>query len=411
MSYSAAVKSRHSQQPFPIVPQPPTVRPNRYPTSVFVTFSPRTAAKACQGNVQYIQILPPLAIHPNGPVPYQHPQMQPAMSTPSSPQQHIQKRPYYPDVYTQIFVPEALRAINSMPATPVRAMPPPNIDYQTFVSSFCGSSFLKALQPFPGLFGGVGYTHEAFTNIASASLENLDLADNETVSKLPAEKTPCGVITPENYVDYFAALLRAEIAALNEVSQTYNLYSVPVTVHDPVQHLVRLAVPGIRENTPMVQLGDMVKLRQIRAGCFGFPGCFTGYEYETFVFGMDKTEGYIVLRADGLWPEMGGTFNVVFCVQEQLWDSAHRAVTDIGLQLCMSAETGGGMTTNGVQSPHVPSFINPPMRANTFLRRMLFPEEADGEMQHTAKSSVYRRRWFDTELNFEQVWIRVPGRE
>jgi helicase MOV-10 len=281
-------------------------------------------------------------------------------------------------------------------------MPPPNIDYQTFVSSFCGSSFLKVLQPSPGLFGGSGCAE----NNAPVSLENLNLTDNETVSNLPAE-TKATPLTPETYAEYHVDLMRTEIAALNEVSQSYNLYSVPVCVHDLAQHLFRLAVPGLRENTPMIQLGDMVRLRQIRPEYFGYPSCFTGYEYETFVFGMDKTEGYIVLRADGLWIETGAMFNVVFCVQEQLWDSAHRAVTDIGLQLNPPAGGNGNAVTNGIQSPHVPSFINPPPRANTFLRRMLFPENTDGEMQHTAKSSVYRRRWFDKELNFEQVRNRV----
>lgn len=288
-----------------------------------------------------------------------------------------------------------------MLAAPVRAMPPPNIDYHTFIAGFVGSSFLKPLQPFPGLFDVpalIPPTDEM------EALSKLKITETKEIANPGAGETKELAPTPTTYAKYFSDLLRTEVIALNELSQTYNMYNVPLTLHDPTQSLFRLAVPGIRENTPMIQLGDTVRLRQIRPGCYGYAAGFTGYEYETFVFGMDKTEGYIVLRADGLWIEMGGMFNVIFCVSEQLWDSSHRAVTEVGAQLAVDGENANGKASV-VHSPvpQTPTFINAPPRVNTFLRRMLFPEETDGEMQFTAKSSVYRRKWFDKELNFEQV--------
>lgn len=320
---------------------------------------------------------------------------------PDTPQQQ-EKTAYYPDVYSKIFVPKYLRDINHMPATPVRAMPPPNVDYNAFISAFCGSSYLAPFPRLPILFS----TPDV-------------LPDGQTVSPTPTSPTAQGsgesspvaevkeqkVLALNTYTQHFVELIRNEMIALTEEARSYSMYRVPLTVHDPkAPHLFRLSVPGLRENAPMLQLGDVVRLRQLVLPDYyhGYPG-FTGYEYETFVFGMDKAKGYIVLRADGLYLDRPGWFNVIFCSQTRLWEGSHRAILDIGVQLDPKNESSPANKSGALHGPSASAPITVPPRANAFLRRMLFPEKEDGVMQYNATTSVYRRKWFDRELNFEQV--------
>ena len=111
-------------------------------------------------------------------------------------------------------------------------------------------------------------------------------------------------------------------------------------------------------------------------------------------FFSDKSVGYLVLRADGLWLEVGGRFNIIFGVQEHRWDSARRAVSDVGraLKLSTSSFDSGKPTDNSETADE-----------SRFLGRMLFPEKSDGIMQYGLSRGVFPRHWIDTELNYEQV--------
>ena len=288
---------------------------------------------------------------------------------------------WFPDVYTAPFVSEHQRAINTMPAAVVKALPPPCIDFQKFIESFLGKRFLgtppEALPPLP--------------------------QQNEVPARNAVERS---TLTPVNYGEHFSELLGLEITTLNLTIQSYNLYNVQITPQDPnnpSQYLFRLPIPGIREDTPLIQLGDLVKLRQIRPAQAMYPAAFTGYEYETFIWGMDKALGFVVLRADGLWVESGGRFNVMFNAQHYRWDGARRAIADIGKSLHEAgpepsdAESQGNPSAGAEESPSkkpLPSY---------FLRKMLFPDQADGVMQHSLTQGDFERQWIDKELNYEQV--------
>lgn len=177
---------------------------------------------------------------------------------------------------------------------------------------------------------------------------------------------------------------------------------------DPSQNLYRLVVPGIRENTPLVQLGDIVRLRQVRMhpGFVPIGGAFSGYQYDACVYGMDKTVGYIVLRVDHLLME-SGRFNVCFCVQEKRWAGPARAIEDLGAELKNAdARERPGMT-NGANGNNVGhgNGINGAVGADFeggFVRRMLFPEKVDGVWQRNLGRGAFNRGWFDGELNYEQ---------
>ncbi|KAI5795123.1 P-loop containing nucleoside triphosphate hydrolase protein [Geopyxis carbonaria] len=313
-------------------------------------------------------------------------------STPSS-TQHRQRGAWYPDVYTAPFVPEYLRTVNTLPAHICRAISPPSVDFRVYVQSFCGSQFLNALPQLPDVLQRPGLLlAQQETKTSRKSGENV--VEGRNFKDMAAN------LEPNTYSEHFSKLLEDEIKALDEYVKSFNLFNVAISTQDPHSWQFRIMIPGIRENTPPIQLGDMIKLRQVRPAKFPFPGGFTGYEYETFVFGMDRTEGYIVVRADGLWIEMGGTFNVIFGVQERYWEGVRRAVVDIDIHL--TTETRNGAFVGEKEIPDRKHLVTQTKGSNSFLRRMLFPRDRDGKMQTRLNRGSFNRKWFDKELNYEQ---------
>lgn len=187
------------------------------------------------------------------------------------------------------------------------------------------------------------------------------------------------------------------------------MFNEPLYPQDPSQSLYRLVVPGIRENTPLVQLGDVVRLRQVRLqpGFGSMGGSFSGYQYDACVYGMDKTVGYIVLRVDHLLME-SGLFNVCFGVQERRWAGPVRAIEDLGAELRkIDARekpriTNGANGTNGINGNGINGSVGADTTEGGFIRRMLFPEKAHGVWQRSLGRGAFNRGWFDGELNYEQ---------
>lgn len=305
---------------------------------------------------------------------------------------------WVPDVYTPPFVSDYQRSINTMDAVTIRALHPPEVNFARFVEQFSGRGFLAPLKPVPRLYAA----ETGIDRLRGGAIPIVNPVSGERVGKKKRKGRAAGPrkelepvetfeLGPGNYEDHFSKLLRVEIETDDQLIQTYNMYSVSVIPQDVTQSLYQVFTPGIRENTPHVQLGDMIKLRQIRP--MSYHGAFTGYEYETYIYGMDKSVGYVVLRADGLWIEVGGKFNVIFGVQEHRWDSARRAISDVGRALKpldRSEERPKEETPKDAQE-------------SQFLRRMLFPEKSDGVMQYGLSRGVFSRSWIDAELNYEQV--------
>jgi len=330
--------------------------------------------------------------------------MHPPYAAPSSSSTPSQTQGWVPDVYSPTFVSEYQRSINTAPATPVRAMPPPQVDFVKFVEHFAGRGFFTPLPPLPpfaptysSFFNGVGIMQMGSGNVGKSDSGKKRLSSAPGSPELRKKPSKEGFqLDPSNYGAHFSDLILTEISTENQVFQGYNMYTVPVIPHDISQYLFQLFIPGIRENTPFVQLGDMIKLRQIRPSQMQYPsGVFTGFEYEAYVYGMDKTVGYLILRVDGLWIEIGGRFNVIFGVQEQRWDGARRAVADVGTALTARSN---GQTSVPTQTNEIASGTQ-----SSFLRRMLFPEESDGIMQYGLPRGIFGRQWIDKELNYEQV--------
>lgn len=101
------------------------------------------------------------------------------------------------DVYAPAYVPNNLKLVNTYPARVVTSKAAPWTDYEQFVQTFAGSSFLQAKQP--------------------PSLRTL--------------KPPATIETPLerlNYQSWFDAALVEEIASLQNECENHALYQVPL---------------------------------------------------------------------------------------------------------------------------------------------------------------------------------------
>lgn len=140
-----------------------------------------------------------------------------------------------------------------MPAISVKSTPPPSMNFPTYISSFAGTSFLSPLPPYPQLHA---------------------LRGRDEHSLMPA-----------TYLRYFSNLLLKELSSQHETMRQYDMYNVPLYAHDLGRYYFKLMVPGIREDCPMVAVGDIVHLRQIRTNGYnvfppaGFTGTITYYPH------------------------------------------------------------------------------------------------------------------------------------
>ncbi|KAI5819436.1 P-loop containing nucleoside triphosphate hydrolase protein [Pyronema omphalodes] len=312
---------------------------------------------------------------------------------------------WVPDVYSPAFISNFQKSVNTLPIThSYRTTPPVYINFARYIADFSGAGFLKPLDPLPSLAklrNTAGQQNvRLLTPVSATSETSTNSRSTPDPSAYNASLNKEKDATVNNYGQLFTDLIIDEMLKEDETLKNYNLYGVEL--HKTGNFIFRLYIPGIRENTPMVQVGDIVTLRQLKylESCFPparipGPGLFTGIEYLTYVSGMDKTQGYLYLKAEKLWIEPGGRFNVIFGVQENRWDAPRRAISDVGFSL-------NAWPPNKSLSSHLRSHT-PPTIPSSFLRRMLFPEKSDGVMQFNLPRGVFRRDWFDNHLNYEQL--------
>ena len=120
-----------------------------------------------------------------------------------------------------------------MPAITIRSVPPPAINFPNYIASFAGSSLLPSLPAYP-------------------ALPEINFATSVPVP-----------LTPDNYVNKSLELLAQEFEAQRENNSQYDMYNVPLMVYEPQKSKYKLMVQGIREDCPLVSVGDMVHLRQL----------------------------------------------------------------------------------------------------------------------------------------------------
>jgi helicase MOV-10 len=138
------------------------------------------------------------------------------------------------DVYAPPFVPSTLRSINTDKSRIVFTKPKHQIEFDSYAHTFAATSFLP-------------------TSNWKVIYENY----KRTV-------LPWLPLNEHSYSQYFSWLMRLELAAKREMQEAYELYQVPLPpFHTPETALWILSVPGLREDSPHVEMGDTLQLRQL----------------------------------------------------------------------------------------------------------------------------------------------------
>ncbi|EKG20589.1 DNA helicase UvrD/REP type [Macrophomina phaseolina MS6] len=291
-------------------------------------------------------------------------------------------------VYARPFVPEELRSINVQPATVLDTLPGRTIALETYASSFIPPLFLRR-RP----------------TIAALLQRSRDHAS--LVSKQPTS------LTPETYAASFGAALVEETQALDADISNHALYRVPLDVQrrdDGISYCV-LHVPGIRENSPHIELEEVVSLRQLVTGSWnGLRHIgFTGFQYNARVHLINRANELLTLRLDHghfLVPVTEG-FNVSFNFPRHRIEAQNLSLALIQHSLGCTAQTVPNGNPNGhyaTDAGREALTFNAEIseeRDALWARRMLFPDQTDGALQ-TELTRLAARNLFDRQLNFEQ---------
>ncbi|KAH9864090.1 hypothetical protein J1614_010023 [Plenodomus biglobosus] len=309
---------------------------------------------------------------------------------------------YEYDIYATPFVPSILRTINKLSARIVTTHPSRCIDYIPCTQNCIGAYFL----PVPASDGNI--------------LEN---QANGVPLILP--------LTETSYQHYFTTLIKLECTAKEQENESYALYQVPlhrVDMH-PDGHVWALSVPGLREDSPLIEMGDTLQIRQLWADYTGHLALpvqgyisnhleeiaqarewWTGVQYNGSVFGVNRAKETVLLRINELeylydgYGHVPMVVNVVFPLKFALYEGQKRALIAVSAQLIhimkfKDSETQDQEIFRTLRDGIGGSFEH---EANDWVRRMLFPTQADGQVQQHLRS-VPHRALFARDINYEQA--------
>ncbi|KAJ4361201.1 hypothetical protein N0V95_002082 [Ascochyta clinopodiicola] len=311
------------------------------------------------------------------------------------------------DVYARPYVPSELRYVNEeVPDDVIVTKTTYEIDFGAYARKFAGSDFLSYRQSVP----------------CDWSKEDLPNATE---------------LTEQSYIQYFASLLQWERLAKEQENERHALYKVPLhAISIPNDDcLWTLSIPGLREDSPLVELGDTLQIRQLWVDYAGNTApvptlsqadsvkyfalkSWTGKQFDASVYSISRVTETAYLKVDGLAhlsPQYGQNIlpmavNVVFPLKQKLLQGQHRALISCGRHLDVSLQYRKEFVTDFVGTPESSIDSRPfPMPSasthasqNDWIRRMLFPTEADGRLQ-TQLRRVPHRALFDHAINYEQA--------
>ncbi|KAI4607996.1 hypothetical protein J4E80_009393 [Alternaria sp. BMP 0032] len=317
------------------------------------------------------------------------------------------------DVYAAPFVPPGLQAINTEVATVINTRPRHLIDFEQYVHTFAGTSFV----PPP-------YAEPKDHTIRSA-------ADFPTS------------LNESTYLQHFDTSAAIERIAKEKENESYAMYQVQLWQYHPMEGLWCLTVPGLREDNPHIEMGDVLQIRQLyvnetgaltlmpnyvddyQFGYMGSPSIafrpWTGVQHNAAVFGVNRAQETVYFKADGLCPPVSPMrmfANVVIPLKFNILQSRRRALLHLSSELRLvgcSPRTYGYPSSNDRlnhfgESPGVKyaALHADATRAashdshNDWSLRILFPDEAHGEVQTTLRK-VPHRKLFDCAINYEQA--------
>lgn len=296
------------------------------------------------------------------------------------------------DVYAKPYVPAILRAINEeAPVNTINTKKKHKIAHEAYTATFAGREF---------------YAHQ----------RDLDYDWVYIATAYVAE------LNEQTYKNYFEHLLQQEWAAKETHNQRYALYAVPLQVVSmpDLKRLWALVVPGLREDDPLIEMGDTLQIRQLWVDWAGHltqqsipmvaeNGSFVGFHawtgtlYNASVYGVSRIRETVYLRIDGLQHLtqfydqrlLPMVVNAVVPLKHRIWRSQRQALLAIsnGLEACLQPPN------YAISSPESSSGSEPQA---DWIRRMLFPKRRDGRVQ-TILRSVPHRALFDHAINYEQA--------
>lgn len=312
------------------------------------------------------------------------------------------------DVYATSYVPQKLRAINEeWPTNIFNTETKHAISFETYASNFAGRDFLSH--------------------------------DRERPFEYPNDHLPPPTeLTEQSHTQYFASLLSLECEAKKRENERYALYAVSLQAIPPDGNgnwLWGLSVPGLREDSPFVEMGDELQIRQLWVDFNGTPikvptrtvtgrhdlavyNSWTQKQYNASVYSVSRVREIVYLRVDGLVPLflyheqniLPVVVNVVFPIQQRVLQDQRKALVLIGRNLKEiqqrkqearidnddSCETLFGLKQSVETSDHVL------VATNGWVSKMLFPKEVHGKLQ-TQLRKVPHRALFDHVINYEQA--------
>jgi helicase MOV-10 len=327
------------------------------------------------------------------------------------------------DVYAEPFIPAALRAVNNELGHVVVTDPKHKIDSSLYTRTFLGTNFVPSR-----------------------------ILSTPHITPLKSK-----VLTEDTYFQYFDILAQAEWAAKQLENDNHALYKVVLNPFamdrgSSLEQLYAFSIPGLREDSPRVEMGDTLQLRQLRLDPFGNlvsmpvqmtdpkfnPPVFLtwgGTQYNASVYSVNRALELVYVKIEGFvpsYPHMGphtigmppppSIVNVIFPLKERdlkaqfislrlVFSGLKKAHHEAGLPMnahdelsrraadILSAASSSTPRVNGIHSESPVSIQAP----NDWIRRMLFPTEADGVIQVKLRTYPTRRGMFDVNMNYEQV--------
>ncbi|KAK0704507.1 P-loop containing nucleoside triphosphate hydrolase protein [Lasiosphaeris hirsuta] len=274
------------------------------------------------------------------------------------------------DVYATPFVPSNVQIINTLPGRVHHTFPARDIDFSSYASSTLGHALLPAV---PALDSA--YSYEAV-----------------------AAKNP--LLTPMGYEEYFRFHLESEMQHQAKENQMYSLYAHEGCLEflSDKQARVTMVVPGLRENTPYLEEDDIVELRQLRADMNGrlIEGCFYG-NANGIMTSASWTENIYLARVTAV---VRATETVVLLASDLTLQASEVLLGHSADQMLPPQHT----LRFNVQFPvmahraHATLSVLP----HYWLQSILFPTEADCNLQANAHLGIFSPALLDRQLNVEQ---------
>jgi helicase MOV-10 len=327
------------------------------------------------------------------------------------------------DVYAEPFIPTALRAVNEQLGHVVVTDSKHKIDASYYIRTFLGNTFVP---------------DRVYRSPNHDSLEPVVLAE-------------------DTYFQYFQILAQADWAAKQLENEKHALYKVELKPFEmnrgsSLEQLYAFSIPGLRENSPLVEMGDTLQMRQLWLDLYGNlisvpvqmtdpqfnPPVFLtwgGTQYNASVYSVNRALEIVYVKIEGFapsYPHMGlhtmgmrpppSIFNVEFPLKERDMNAQLSSLCFVSGELkkaCHRLESpnnahdelsrraadiisAASSSTPQINGTHSRSRVRL-HAANDWIRRMLFPTEDDGVIQLKLRTYPTRRGMFDANMNYEQV--------